>query len=199
MQDSSYQQKSENVTPLMLFTAFLPIGAFTFGGGYAMIPLIKKSIVDRYHWMEERDFIDSIAIAQSAPGPIAINMAALTGRRLAGIPGAIASVIAAALPSFISILIIAAVFLGIQHNPFVRAAMKGMRPAIVALMAAAVFDVGKAAIATAAGVGLAAIAFAGLTLLHMHPIVVIILAATAGFFMKPARDEGKTPEKDDIE
>lgn len=160
-----------------------------------MIPLIRKAIVERCQWMDDREFIDTIAVAQSAPGPIAVNMAAMTGYKLAGFPGAVASVIAAALPSFISILIVASIFLGVQHNPIVRAAMSGMRPAIVALMAAAVLDVGKTAIASKAALVLAAVAFVGLVAVHMHPIAVIVLAGAAGFLIRPAKTEKQKEEK----
>lgn len=189
MPSSKSQPSSSPASPLRLFKVFLPIGAFTFGGGYAMIPLIRKAIVERCRWMDDREFIDTIAIAQSAPGPIAVNMAAMTGYKLAGFGGAIASVVAAALPSFVSILIVASIFLGVQHNPMVRAAMSGMRPAIVALMAAAVFDVGKAAIASKAALMLAVATFIGLIVAHIHPIAVIVLAGAAGFLIKPAKKE----------
>ncbi|MDK2928170.1 MAG: chromate transporter [Bacillota bacterium] len=167
-------------TPLRLFWSFFTIGAFTFGGGYAMLPLIRKSIVERSGWMEDEEFVDAIAVAQSSPGPIAVNIAALTGYKLSGLSGALLSVAGAALPSFITILVVASIFLGVQHNPYVRAAMAGMRPAVVALMAAAVFDVGKTAIKSRFGGALALLALLALIGFNVHPVFVIIAAATAG-------------------
>ncbi|WP_198468253.1 chromate transporter [Acetomicrobium sp. S15 = DSM 107314] len=195
MPTSKLQADALQVTPLKLFKIFLPIGAFTFGGGYAMIPLIRRAIVEKWQWMEEGEFIDAIAIAQSAPGPMAINMAAITGYKLADFSGAASSVIAAALPSFVSIIIIASIFLGVQNNPIVRAAMSGMRPAIVALMAEAAFEAGKTAISDKVAVILAAAAFTGLTIAHIHPIVVILLAGIAGFFIRPAKEEKEERNK----
>ncbi|HHY91929.1 MAG TPA: chromate transporter [Firmicutes bacterium] len=167
-------------SPLRLFWSFFVIGAFTFGGGYAMLPLIRKSIVEKSRWMEDEEFVDAIAIAQSAPGPIAVNIAVLTGYKLSGLAGAVFAVLGAALPSFITILIIAAIFLGVQHNPYVRAAMAGMRPAIVALMAAAVFDVGRTAIKNRFSTAVALAALVALLGLDVHPVLVIAAAAAVG-------------------
>lgn len=167
-------------TPLRLFWTFLAIGAFTFGGGYAMIPLIKKSIVERTRWMEEEEFVDAIAIAQSSPGPIAVNIATLTGYKLSGLGGALFSVVGATLPSFITILVVASIFLGVQHNSYVRAAMAGMRPAVIALMAAAVLDVGKTAIKSRFSTVLGLLALVALTVFNVHPVLVIVAAAAAG-------------------
>lgn len=167
-------------TPLRLFWTFFAIGAFTFGGGYAMIPLIRKSIVERARWMEDEEFVDAIAIAQSSPGPIAVNIATLTGYKLSGLGGALFSVVGATLPSFITILVVASIFLGVQHNFYVRAAMAGMRPAVIALMAAAVLDVGKAAIKSRFSIVLGLLALVALTVFNVHPVLVIVAAAAAG-------------------
>lgn len=193
MSISKSQVNSPRASTLELFKVFLPIGAFTFGGGYAMIPLIRRAIVEKCRWMEDGEFVDTMAIAQSAPGPMAVNMAAITGYKLAGIGGAVSSVVAVASPSFVSIVIIASIFLGVQNNPVVRAAMSGMRPAIVVLMAGAVFDVGKSVISSKVALVLATAAFVGLIVAHIHPIIVILLAGAAGFFIESAK---KTKEED---
>ena len=133
-------------TPSGLFWSFLSIGAFTFGGGYAMLPLIRKSLVEKSSWLQDDEFVDTIAVAQSAPGPIAVNMAVICGYKLGAIKGALAAVLGATLPSFVILIVVAAFFLGAQDNPFVRAAFTGMRPAIVALMISAVYDIGKSTI-----------------------------------------------------
>ena len=123
---------------LSLFSAFFRIGAFTIGGGYAMIPLIQREIVDNQHWLDEEEFLNMIALAQAAPGVIAVNSAIFIGYRIDGWRGLLASVLGAVLPSFVIILLIAMVFRGIAHYPPVEAVMKGMRPAVVGLLAAAV-------------------------------------------------------------
>ncbi|MBQ0034804.1 MAG: chromate transporter [Bacteroidales bacterium] len=121
-----------------LFSTFFRIGAFTIGGGYAMIPLIQREIVDNKQWIDEDEFLNMIALAQAAPGVIAVNSAIFIGYRIAGWRGLVASVLGAVLPSFVIILLIAMVFRDICHYPAVEAVMKGMRPAVVGLLAAAV-------------------------------------------------------------
>lgn len=156
-----------------------------------MLPLIRRSIVERSRWMEDEEFVDAIAVAQSSPGPIAVNIAALTGYKLSGLPGALLSVLGAALPSFITILVVASIFLGVQHNPYVRAAMTGMRPAVVALMAAAVLDVGKTAIKNRFGAILALAALVALIGLDVHPVFVVIAAAATGLVATRGSTAGK--------
>lgn len=121
-----------------LMLTFMKIGTFTLGGGYAMLPLIQREVVDEKHWIEEEEFLNMIALAQAAPGVIAVNSAIFIGYRIDGWKGLIASVIGAVLPSFLIILLIAMVFRNIRQYPDVEAVMKGMRPAVVGLLAAAV-------------------------------------------------------------
>lgn len=103
-----------------------------------MIPLIQREVVDNQHWLEEEEFMNMIALAQAAPGVIAVNSAIFLGYRLAGWRGLISSVLGAVLPSFVTILLIAMAFRNIREIPQVEAVMKGMRPAVVGLLAAAV-------------------------------------------------------------
>lgn len=127
-----------NTKTLALFSTFFRIGAFTIGGGYAMIPLIQREIVDSKHWLDEEEFLNMIALAQAAPGVIAVNSAIFIGYCVGGVRGLIASVLGAVIPSFVIILLIAMVFRDIAKYPAVEAVMKGMRPAVVGLLAAAV-------------------------------------------------------------
>lgn len=113
---------------------FLKIGAFTIGGGYAMLPLIEREVVDR-NWMNKEDFMDVFAISQTLPGIFAVNMAVFVGHRIKKLPGAITAAIATVLPSFVIILLIAMFFTKIQDNIWVERAFKGLRPAVVALIA----------------------------------------------------------------
>lgn len=119
-----------------LFISFLKIGAFTFGGGYAMIPLIEREVIDRKGWVERDSFLSLLALAQSAPGPIALNTAVFVGYKIKGFGGAVAAVAGVVIPSFTAILIIATLFADIRYNTYVDAAFKAMRPAVVALIAA---------------------------------------------------------------
>ena len=128
-----------------LFSAFFRIGAFTIGGGYAMIPLIQKEVVDNKHWLEEREFIDMLAMAQSAPGVIAINTAIFVGYKVKGFKGSLVTTLGSALPSFFIILLIAIVFTDFRDNAVVARVFKGIRPAVVALIAAPLYNMSKAA------------------------------------------------------
>ncbi|MCQ2342516.1 MAG: chromate transporter [Paludibacteraceae bacterium] len=121
-----------------LFWTYLKIGTFTIGGGYAMLPLIEQEVVDKHHWLDDKEFMNMIALAQAAPGLIAVNSAIFIGHRLAGWKGTVACVLGAVLPSIIIILLIAMFFKEIKDNPTVEAVFKGVRPAVVALIAATV-------------------------------------------------------------
>ncbi len=119
-----------------LFLSFLKIGLFTFGGGYAMIPLIEQEVVSRRSWVERGDFLDLLTIAQSIPGPIALNSAAFVGYKSKGYSGALTSLAGIVLPSFIIILFVAIFFNSVRDNELVEAAFKAMRPVVVALIIA---------------------------------------------------------------
>ncbi len=130
---------------LQLFTTFMKIGAFTFGGGWAMIPLIEREVVDKHKWISREDFIDELAVAQSLPGILAVNMSVLVGNKLRGLKGSLAAAIGTILPSFVIILLIAIFFVRIYNNPTVASIFKGIRPAVVALIVAPVLSTAKSA------------------------------------------------------
>ena len=117
-----------------IFLTFAKIGAFTIGGGYAMIPIIRSEIVKK-GWLDDKDFPDIIALSQTAPGLLAVNISIFVGYRLKGIKGSIAATAGSILPSFLIILLIAMIFSGYQDNPVINGIFKGIRPAIVALIA----------------------------------------------------------------
>ena len=129
-----------------LFWTYLKIGTFTLGGGYAMLPLIQREVVDRRGWIDEEEFLNMIALAQAAPGLIAVNSAIFIGWRIGGWRGVCGAVLGAVLPSFLIILAIAMVFSEWKELPAVEAAFKGVRPAVVALIAAPLFKMAKAAL-----------------------------------------------------
>ena len=133
---------------LQLFWTYLKIGTFTLGGGYAMLPLIQREVVDAKHWIDEEEFLNMIALAQAAPGLIAVNSAIFIGWRIGGWRGVCGAVLGAVLPSFLIILAIAMVFQDWKELPAVEAAFKGIRPAVVALIAAPLFKMAKTACKT---------------------------------------------------
>jgi chromate transporter len=121
---------------IKLFTTFFKIGLFSFGGGFAMIPLIQREVIERNKWINDKDFVDMLVLAQSTPGPIAVNTAVFVGYKTAGVAGAVAATLGTVLPSFIVILLLALFFAEVRNNHYVDAAFRAMRPAVVALIVA---------------------------------------------------------------
>lgn len=126
-----------------IFWSFLKIGAFTFGGGYAMIPLIQHEVISHRRWLQEHEFGDLLTLAQAAPGPIALNTAVFVGYKMRGYIGSLAAVLGVVVPSFVIILLVAIFFADMRHNPWVDAAFKGMRPAVVALIVAPIMGLAR--------------------------------------------------------
>jgi chromate transporter len=166
---------------LQLFTIFFKIGAFTIGGGYAMIPLIEAEIVTKKGWVTKEDFLDLLAIAQSAPGVFAVNIAIFIGYRLRGVRGCLVTALGAILPSFLIILCIALFFLRFKENPTVEAIFKGIRPAVVALIAAPTFNLAKAAKINRYTIWIPIISALLIWLLGFSPIWIILLAGIGGY------------------
>ena len=165
-----------------IFVSFLKIGPVTFGGGYAMIPLIEKEVVERRKWMETKDIADIFAVAESIPGAIAINSATFIGYRLAGAPGAIAAMAGVLLPTFLIVLLLSIFFLNVQDHPKIEAAFQGIRAAIVALICYAGYKIGKTAVLDKTTLVVAMATVALLFLSHLHPILLIV----GGFFVGAA-------------
>ena len=126
-----------------LFAAFFRIGAFTFGGGYAMIPLIQKEAVDKNKWITDEDILEIIAIAESTPGPIAINSATFVGYRTAGVLGSVAATVGVVLPSFVLIYAISFVLRQFQELKAVQYAFQGIRAGVLALLCKALWGMYK--------------------------------------------------------
>ncbi len=129
---------------LILFLTFLKIGAFTFGGGYAMLPLIQDAVL-KAGWLTAKELVDFVAVSESTPGPFAVNIATYVGRRTAGIPGALCSTLGVVLPSFVIILIIARFFEKFKTSRLIKALMSGLKPAVIGLIGAALLSVAKTA------------------------------------------------------
>lgn len=166
-------------TPLFeLFRSFFKIGMFTFGGGYAMVPLIEAEVIERRRWLAQNEFLDLLTLAQSSPGPIAINTSVFIGYKVRGLKGAIAASLGATLPSFLIILVVAIFFAGIRHNPVIDAAFKGMRPAVVALIVVPVFSLARGMHPALAGV-VAAVALI-VWRLGWSPVLFIAAGALVG-------------------
>lgn len=163
-----------------LFTVFLRIGAFTLGGGYVMVPLIQREIVERRGMVSQEKFLDIMAWAQCGPGGIAINASSIVGYTIAGVPGAIVATAGSVLPSFVAILVVAAAFLRYRSIPAVEAFLYGARPAVVGLLAVAGWALGKQIFRDRASALVAASGFVLVVLFDVHPALVILGAAAAG-------------------
>ncbi len=173
---------------VQLFITFFKIGAFTFGGGWAMISIIEKEIVDKHGWLEREEFLDLLAVAQSLPGILAVNISAVVGDRLYGRKGSVCASLGTILPSFLIILAIA-IFLTpdiIKNNPVVSRIFMGIRPAVVALIVAPVISAAKAAklnIRTALiPVAVALLIWSKLPVVS-NPIIYIVAGALGGWYV----------------
>ncbi|KPU42415.1 putative chromate transport protein [Oxobacter pfennigii] len=164
---------------LELFMVFFKIGAFTIGGGYAMVPLVQEEICNKKKWTTEEEFLDIIAIAQSLPGVFAINTAAILGYKLFGLPGVAVACLGGVLPSFIIILTIAMFFAHFTQYRVVELIFKGVRPAVVSLLAYAVFKLGKNVGVSKFNIIIGALVVV-LLLFKVHPIFIIIISGLIG-------------------
>lgn len=166
-----------------LFVTFAKIGAFTLGGGYAMLPLIERDLVQTRRWISPQDFVDLVALAQSAPGILAVNISVFAGYKLKGVPGAFCAAAGAALPSFVIILLIALFFHDYQQNPLVNRIFMGIRPAVVALIAVPVFNLGKTACRTPAAFCTAVLAALVIWRWGVSPVYIVLAAGAGGWWL----------------
>lgn len=161
---------------LQIFTSFAKIGAFTIGGGYAMIPLIQEEVVNKKRWIEEEDFMDVLAISQSAPGLLSVNISIFLGYRLRGTKGSVVATLGSVLPSFLIILMIAMFFAGYQDNPTVMKIFKGIRPVVVALIAVPMINMAKKAKLNIYTAALAVATALLVTFFKISPIYILLVA-----------------------
>ena len=163
-----------------LFFSFMKIGAFTIGGGYAMLPIIEAEVVTRYKWVTTEDFLDMVVLAQTAPGILAMNISILVGEKIAGKRGAFVSALGVGLPSFIAILIFAIFLNQFQDNEYVVRAFRAIRPAVIALIAVPVFKLAKTAKITIKTIWMPILVALLIWLLGVSPIWIILVAIISG-------------------
>jgi len=156
------------------------IGAFTFGGGYAMIPLMRNEVVKKKLWLKDDEFMDMLAIAQSMPGPIALNTALFVGNKRLGFKGSLFSGAGIILPSFIVILLIALVFTQFKDNQVIERIFRGIRPAVVALIAAPLLGLGRSAGVNLKNIWIPVVTALSIWLLNISPVYVILAAILLG-------------------
>ena len=174
-----------------LLPTFFKIGLFTLGGGYAMIPLIEEEVVNRHRWVSREEMLDLIAIAQSCPGVFAINISIFVGYKLRQVKGAVAASVGTALPSFLIILAIAIFFSQFKDNAYVAAIFRGIRPAVVALIAVPTFRLGQRAALNRFTIWIPVVSALAIWLLGVSPIYIILLAGIGGYvygmYFKPTK------------
>ena len=171
------------------FKTFFKIGVFTLGGGYAMIPIIESEVVERKKWLTKEDFVDTVAIAQTCPGVFAINLSVFIGYKMRRLRGAIFTALGTALPSFLIILIIAMFFHQFEDNKVVAAIFRGIRPAVVALIAGPTFKMAKTAKIGWSNCWIPVACALAIWAMKVSPILIILLAAAGGYvygkYIKP--------------
>lgn len=164
-----------------MFLAFLKAGAFTIGGGYAMLPLVQEEFIKKKKWFDNKDFLEILGLAQSLPGPVIVNFSLLAGYRLKGFKGGLFSLLGAILPSFLIIMVIAVYLWGYGENRAVQAAFQGIRPAVVALIISAAIKLGKETFRQRYNLLFFLLFLGALLLFNVHPLVVIVAGALTGF------------------
>ena len=172
-----------------LFVTFFQIGLFGFGGGYGMLSLIQHETVEHYHWLSSSDFTDIVAISQMTPGPIGINSATYCGYTAItnagysvpmGILGSVTATFALVLPSLILMILISKMFMRYMHHRSIESMFQGLRPAVVAMIAAPVFRMAKSAKVTWSNCWIPIIAALLIWLLGVSPVYVILIAIVVG-------------------
>ncbi len=164
----------------VLFLSFLKIGAFTFGGGYAMIPLIQREIAENKKWITDKDILDIVTISESTPGPIAINMATFVGKKIAGFWGACFSTLGVVLPSFVIISVISLVLKEFENFKPVKYAFNGIRAGVLALIFKALYSMYKQSPKKIISYIIMAFAFLMAVFTDINVIFIIIACAATG-------------------
>lgn len=178
-----------------LFYTFVKIGAFTLGGGYAMLAMVEKAVVEQRKWIEEKDFWDMITLVQTLPGVFAINTALYVGYRIKGMKAAIAAMLGAALPSFIIIILLATFFSNMWENEVVVAIFKGIRPCVVALILAPSVKMVKSVGISLKMMWVPLLAVIAVCVFYISPIYVIVVSALGGLLWGMIKMDKKGGEK----
>lgn len=170
---------------LSLYWTFIKIGLFTIGGGYAMIPLMEAEIINRHAWLTAAEFLAIVAVAEMTPGPVAVNTATFIGYRLAGLPGSLLATLGVITPSLVILLLFSRFLMNFIQDPRVERFLKGLRPALIALILLAAYTLGQAALVNLTTV----LIFGGLLTFSLlrkaNPLYLIGLGALLGLIFYP--------------
>ena len=181
MQHNKKEKKKHILMTLFLATLYL--SAFTFGGGYVIVSLLKNKFVDHYHWIDEEEMLDLVAIAQSSPGAIAVNGSIVVGYKIAGIPGVLVSVFGAIIPPMVIISIVSVFYNLFSTNKMIAALLSGMKAGVGAVIASVVYDMGKNVVKSKdwVNVVIMIISFCLSYFLNINIIYIILSVAVLGF------------------
>ncbi|MBU5675525.1 chromate transporter [Alkaliphilus sp. MSJ-5] len=174
---------------LTMFFSFFKIGAFTFGGGYAMIPLIEKEVVETKKWISKEEFTDILVISQSFPGALPVNSSLFIGYKLGGVVGAIIALLGVIIPSFLIILTIAISFAHFRDNPAVDNVFKGITGAVPVLVLLAVKSLSKSVKKNTVNIMITVICVISIVVFDIHPVIMIFLSALYGIFFSEKQAE----------
>lgn len=184
--------KSQKNILFTLFFATLSLSTFTFGGGYVIVTLLKDKFADHYHWIDEEEMLDLVAIAQSSPGAIAVNGAIVVGYKLCGIPGVLVSVLGSILPPMIILSIISLFYHAFSTNPCISAVLKGMSAGVGAVIASVVYDMGNDIVKSHdwCSMAIMLLSFCAGYFCHINTVIVIISVALFGFVRTIGAEKG---------
>jgi len=183
------ERKTRKATLKELFSLFwttFKIGAVTFGGGYVIVPLLQRECVQKYHYIDENDILDIVAVSQALPGVLSVNACIMVGYRAGGVIGAICTTLGVVLPSLITLSIISLFYLEFASNTYVAAALKGIRAGVVALMVSAVIRLGKPILKNWISWAIFLTAFVLVFQFSVHAILIVIGSAVLGLILKLA-------------
>ena len=167
---------------IKLFISTLYLSAFTFGGGYVSVTLLKKKFVDEYHWIEENEMLDLVAIAQSAPGAIAVNGAIVVGYKLAGIIGALTAIVATIIPPFVIISLISVFYAAFRSNAIISQMLEGMQAGVGAVIASVVYEMGAGVVQSksTSSIIIMVLAFIAACVLEINVIYIVLACILLG-------------------
>ena len=174
---------------LLLFAVFAKIGGFTFGGGYAMLPILQREVVDKRQWATQEELMDYFAIGQCTPGIIAVNTATFIGYKRKGVLGAIFATLGVVAPSVVIITVIAAFIQGFQHIEAVQWAFEGIRAAVVALILSAVIKLGKKSLVDVATVAIFLVVAVLSVVTDLSPAIFVVAAGACGLLLKGGKKD----------
>ena len=185
--------KNKKEVLLKLFVSTLYLSAFTFGGGYVIVTLMKKKFVDEYHWIQEDEMLDLIAIAQSSPGAIAVNGAIVVGYKLAGLAGALTAIAGTIIPPFVIISAISVFYTVFRDNFIVAQLLEGMQAGVAAVIAAVVYDMGAGIVGerSALSIMIMICAFAAACVFGVNAVYIVLICLLIGVVRTLLQERGK--------